>query len=791
MGHLEKNRLQDSTAPLKLPPGYLSPNVRFRVEQWKASNVLYSLEGSVARCRVASMQTTVPKTVFCLRKILDASAITKVSHLDDLPLEMIQEAIRFAKDLVVNAKGDAMSILLFVTGLWKPDIAQNEHLLLPWSPLGKDLNSVGAVDVPTIAKRWFLDILVSAVLAMDTAARELWKSKWPTRCVHFLTGFCPRERYHEECRWLHQAVSRQDFGEILKDLLRVNSVFCNLATMYYHRAMNGTFQENYLGLKRHWLERLLREITHLSAVEQDALVIKETLAELCVGRQHTAIASSAEELLYFRLVKEWKERSDFASLLEQMQLAQAFDPGLQSRIFRTLSCRLHNDNRGVLQSQLALLNSLEQSLSRQGASAFQTQLNLFLRNLDNIDIRALSTLHALTAVFEHFATYLILKTCDAACVLTKAWIKLYVPRCADAITSVEPLELKDTPRKYQDCLIGLLLVFCKVLRRFNEVPHPGITLLCNGKPHHSLLLRQRNSDLVAIVIANLASACPTRMAELWNIARGVFDYDFVRAYHLKTSDPAEIAPKLASSFSRYNGKDAMTVVIKDRKKRSPFSKLEQQHGVGSVLFDQLLPQVPTLAPAQVFATFPPTSSDPLHEEYTKVETQAASKIQDFWRAYSHRIKIRRSYMQLPEARAIARFISLGAECPAALSFIGRVAFREVLISKGVAMSLRLVLARSVLTSLQKDATAFLDKAELSTGLLESVDDVLRRNLQADTLLREAEEKMSDKRIVEIVKEGVLFILEEEMGMVEEILVAAERILTETGEILDAASRNLT
>ena len=790
-GHLEKNHLQYSTAPLKLSPGYLSPNVKLRVEQWNTSNVVDSLEGSVARCRVASMQTTVPKTVFCLRKIFDASAITKVLHLDDLPLEMMQEAIRFAKDLVVNAKGDTLSTLLLVTGIWRPDIAQNEYFLLPWSPLRKDLNSFGAADAPNTAKRWFLDILVSAVLAMDAAARELWKSKWPTRCVHFSTGFCPRERNHEECRWVHQAVSRPSFGEMIKDLLRVNSVFCNLATMHYHRAMNGTFQENYLGLKRHWLERLLREITHLSAVEQDALVIEETLVELCVGQQHTAIASSIEELLYFRLVKEWEERSDFASLLEHMQLAQAFDPSLQSRIFRTISCRLHSDSRSVLQSHLALLHSLEQGLSRQGASAFQTQLNFFLRNLDDIDIRALSTLHALTTVFEHFATYLILKTCDAACVLTEAWVKLYVPRLADAITSVEPLELKDTTRKYQDCLMGLLLVFCKVLRRFNEVPQPGITLLCNGKPHHSLLLRQKNSDLVAIVIANLASACPTRIAELWNIAKGVFNYDFVRAYHLRTSDPAEIAPKLASSFSRYNGKDALTVVIKDRKKRSPFSKLEQQYGVSTILFDQLRPQIPTLAPAQVFAKFVPTSADPLHEEYTKVETQAASKIQEFWRAYSHKMKLRRLYMQLPEARAIAHFISLGAECPATLRFIDRVAFREVLISKGVAVSLRLVLARGVLTSSQKDAMACLDKAELRTGLLESVDAVLRRNLQADTLLREAEERISDKRIVEFVKDGVRSILEEKMGMVEDILVAAERILTETGEILDAALRNRT
>ena len=790
-GHLEKNRLQYSTAPLKLPSGYLSPNVKLRAEQWNASNLVYGLECSAARRRVASMQTTVPRTVFCLRAIFDAVGITKVPHLDDLPFEMMEEAITFAKDLAVNANGYALSILLLATGLWKSDTAQNEYFLLPWSPLRKDSGSSVGVDAPNVAKRWFLDILASAVLVMDTAARELWKSKWPTRCAHFLTGFCPRERNNENCRWLHQAVSRQDSGETLKDLLRVNSVFCNLATIYYHRAMNDTFQGRYLSLKRHWLQRLLREITYLSAVEQDALVIDETMADLLDGQQHTAISSSVEEFLYHRLFKDWKERSDFASLLEQMQQAQAFGPNLRSRIFRTLSFRLHNDNRGLLQSHLGFLNTLEQGLSRQGASAIQTQLYIFFRNLDNIDAQALSSLHALTAEFEYFATYLILKTCDAACLLTEAWVKLYVPRFADTITSVEPLELKDTTRKYQDCLIGLLEVSCKVFRRFNEIPQPGIKLLCSGESHHPLLLRQRNSDLLAIVIANLASACPTRIAELWNTAKGVFEYSFVRAYHLKTSDPAEIAPKLASSFSRYNGKDSLIVVIKDRKKRSPYYKIQQHYGLSSLLFDQLRPQIPTPVPAQDFAEFSATSADLSHEEYTKFETQAASKIQDFWRAYSHKLKNRRLYMQLPEARAIAHFISLGAECPPTLNFIGGLAFREVLISKGVAMSLRLALARGVLSSSQKDAMECLDKAEMSMGLLESVDDVLCRNLQADTLLRKAEERMLDKRILEVVKVGVLSILEEEMQVVEDIVVAAEKILTETSEILDAASQNPT
>lgn len=177
--------------------------------------------------------------------------------------------------------------------------------------------------------------------------------------------------------------------------------------MYYRRAMNGTFQEKFLGIKRYWHERLLRELIHLSAAEQCPSTITKTQTELSCDKRYIALYSSLEELLFFRLMREWSERNNFSSLLEQMQLAQTFSPNVQSRMFRALSYRLHKDQRGLLQHRLGLLNFLKQNLSCQDASTFQSNLNTFLRNLQNIDIQALSTLHAFTAVFEYLATYLV------------------------------------------------------------------------------------------------------------------------------------------------------------------------------------------------------------------------------------------------------------------------------------------------------------------------------------------------------------------------------------------------
>ena len=656
VGHLQKNRQQRSVAPLKLPPGFLTPSVILRAKQWQASNLVHSLEGSIARQHVGSMKNSLPKTILCLRKILDATAITKSTTLNDLPFEMMEEAVNFAKDLTLGKGGDTLKTMFLLAGLWKPISSKGNFIVLQRSPIREALTNVSSKDPTKTVTKQVLDHLVSAILAFDAKARDLWRKKWPKRCVHFATiEFCPRKRHGEECDGLHQLVSADDCSRKLDDLLLINSIFCDLAVLYYRRCVNEKFLGTYMGIKRYWLERLLRELTYLSSAEQHTSAIVGAQAELFRDKRLIAISSFLEELLYFRLGKEWNQRSDFTSLLEQMQLAKALGSTVQTRLFRALSHRLFNDRRHLMQRHLVLLNSLKQDLSSHDASAFQSTLNGFLRNLPGIDVQAFSTLHALTAVFEYLTAYLILKTCVAECVLTQAWIDQHVPRFAHAIHSAEPLEWFQWNHKYQQCLMELTKAFCAILRRLNEVPQPGINLLCSGKSHHAMLLRQRNAELVAIVVANLAPTRPTGLGDLWTIANEVFALDFIRAYHLRSPIALEVAPKLASSLLKYNSKDSLVVVIRDRKKDSPFSALENQPSVKTVAFDKICPPVTTPATTQASADIPPsTASNSLHEEYTTAETEAASKIQHVWRSCSRKIKIRHSYVELPEARAITQ-----------------------------------------------------------------------------------------------------------------------------------------
>ena len=77
---------------------------------------------------------------------------------------------------------------------------------------------------------------------------------------------------------------------------------------------------------RHWLERLLQLLIFISPFEQDASTMTQSWADLMRNEEYRFVRSSLEELLYFRIkvAKEWKEKSNFSSLLEQLHVAAEF-----------------------------------------------------------------------------------------------------------------------------------------------------------------------------------------------------------------------------------------------------------------------------------------------------------------------------------------------------------------------------------------------------------------------------------------------------------------------------------
>ncbi|KAL8820934.1 MAG: hypothetical protein Q9223_000951 [Gallowayella weberi] len=72
---------------------------------------------------------------------------------------------------------------------------------------------------------------------------------------------------------------------------------------------------------RFWLERLLREITWVSAYDQDVAMLSDVLLRLRFDHALSIVASEVEALMIYRLKNEWRDKREYSALLEQLQLA--------------------------------------------------------------------------------------------------------------------------------------------------------------------------------------------------------------------------------------------------------------------------------------------------------------------------------------------------------------------------------------------------------------------------------------------------------------------------------------
>ena len=238
------------------------------------------------------------------------------------------------------------------------------------------------------------------------------------------------------------------------------------------------------------------------------------------------------------------------------------------------------------------------------------------------------------------------------------------------------------------------------------------------------------------------------------------------------------------------------VVIKDRKKSPAFSHLEDQPGVRTLQFDQLWPPASISKTAnesdnQDSLLSSANSSHHTHAEYSAAEIEAMTKIQHLWRSVFLKIRNRRSYVSIPLYRVTARFFNLGAQCADTVRRGDRKAIQKLLLSHGVALSLRLETANALLSKLQQDAMSCIESVELVQDVDRSVDDVLCRNRDVEALLKKAEEKLSDEYLERVVKEGVSCVLEQALKEVQEVMTEVEKGTLEARRMVDALLRNCT
>ena len=279
--------------------------------------------------QIEVMGNGVVKAFLQLHTVVNLRLVDSISTLDGIPFKAIEAASRKAEIISSQTESTHDPLILLLTGIMEVDHETKPFVLLPWSPLHEVAANANADEYPRLAKQWFLGKLGCTMFALDITLRKLWKSEWPIRCVYFLArGFCDGIR-DRSCLHLHEKVKASDCNKKMSFLIKINATFCSLTAMHRKKLMEEHFQERFSGLRRYWLESLLRELIFVSSFEQCAQTITEAQSKILSSRQNPrqneglfVLAASIEDLLFHRLGKDWNERNDLSSLFEQIQVSQ-------------------------------------------------------------------------------------------------------------------------------------------------------------------------------------------------------------------------------------------------------------------------------------------------------------------------------------------------------------------------------------------------------------------------------------------------------------------------------------
>ncbi|KAG8528783.1 uncharacterized protein KY384_006471 [Bacidia gigantensis] len=571
-----------------------------------------------------------------------------------LPIALLSRAITFAGQLTDSTNVEAVSIVRLLGGIWQtdeqsPPIVSGTSVFAP--ECGFDTRSVDL----EAAKHKILEVTSTAILKIDDCARGLWDLRWPSRCRHFLSlGYCPSKRQGQDCPFLHESMTSQDCSDRIADLLSFTCLLCNANRLYLSRAMSEAFNGSFLPIRRRWLERLLRELTFVSACDQDATQVNSGWQQLLADRGLTVVKSSLEDLLYHRLGRQWASNKTYSAIHEQLQMASCFGRAVQGRFFRNLSNKLYNEPRsGPVYHDLRRYLQLQCNFHEVPAVAVKEHIDDFLGVLFTIHEDQLATLPGLTSRFELLCFYMILRLRGRYCLLPTSWIECHLPHLPR-----EALEHYIVPERdnqvYRQCLLKLVDHFCRLLLFFDrQLRGPGFTLMCCGVRLQERYLQRRNTNMILTCIANLGLQVGLS-GEMVNMVNNVLTLGSMRASHMCFKTSSELMQRaLMLSFEMYEAKDTLLLVI-DQSKHYP--SLKHLHGLENHpdvvkttpqdLQSRISSDVLSAAPDQGGAT---------EQQYSEADLKAITIVQRLWKTRRPGVLRQRQWLQTFEGKLATNF----------------------------------------------------------------------------------------------------------------------------------------
>ncbi|KAI9889599.1 MAG: hypothetical protein M1814_005106 [Vezdaea aestivalis] len=569
---------------------------------------------------IQHMKDRTIKDFLQVHSVLNLNLSGAVKLADPKIFLAFETAIRIADIVSSSPEFPQEEIVLLFCGLMEIEHPKRSFITMPWSPLLEQLSNSSADEYPKLANKWYLDAIGKVLLKLDDLLKELW----------------------------------------------------NFTIIYNRRVMDEIFQSQFTGMRRSWLEKLLRECTFISSLENSSQAISKFKSKILHARQHPlqdkrflALLADLEQLLFHKLGKEWKDRSDISSLLEQVQISYLFGNMFHSffnkprgKYAQYLSRKLSHSSSMEFQQHVHLkLRSVEFDMSHSDIHAFQTSLKQFTSELCNGEAEHFSSFHSIVTIFELFAAYLIFKSGRVAFFSPRSWLDNHFPWFIINERTEEVREVSDRTRiLHAKNLVDLMIDFCELVRYVCPAQGTGFRL---GIAYYPVtLLNWRVAEILALAVVNLSfnSFGVLNFRELREKVRQVLSLPALKAYHLEHDTIPVLFEKLVKSFENYDDKDCLQFVRKGKSYHAA-DGLAKKLGVKTIFFSELFSDIPTSINFRLSSRnhFSEAADD--RRIQNQIE-KAASNIWRFWQRHYPKLQSRRRFLNSAEGKLRTQFLDI-------------------------------------------------------------------------------------------------------------------------------------
>jgi tetratricopeptide (TPR) repeat protein len=748
-----------------------------RMHTWQhAFHVLRIWDHSSAQEEIMSLESgSLIKAFLCLYTTVNVEGTTSATNYDELPLDLLRETVKIVKGQQPGLNGVVGEAVLLLCGVHRHLDSQQKYNVRAWSPLRKiqqvsrDGNSLNKA-----AMQWMTSQVSRAVMRVHELARNMFGTKWPTRCSQYLVvGRCTDRNKNRGCTSLHEHVTPSAYMKYLEDLLLMNGLLCEMTVLYHQRVMSEDDSKNFLGARRFWLERLSIALTYVSGFEQDSMVLNEITKSIRTEESLRVVASCLEDHLLYKARNEWKSQGTVGYVLEQLDLAAHLGERVKATLIRRTREQLRHHNP-LTQAAIILLEQLQTHIIGGPSAAYSLALKAYLngpQGIMKLNWDSNRAFHCHTSVFEGIAFYLLLQISPSSVVIPRSWVDLHLPSILRRNKPNSPLD-PNPKMMSRDAMIVLLRHFDDLLEWANERLQANHQFAACGHSYPSGVLHQRNYELLAVVLCNLYSLCQPTSGSNWQDMLRALE---VRLVRLKCLDHTVgnvngLRNKLLASHSCYRGKNPLLILNVADVHPHPFTAFQRSNNLTSESLTSLRTH---LAPAQPSKVTPTLDADQPAQEET-----AARCIQKHWRKVSPRLKARKAFANSERGRIIVDFHILAKG--------SGLKIRSSLFRLGLVCLSNLGPLGSAISALNKRALDTVEKAgfedtEVLDMVLGGVSD-LREGLTRHNT------RLSDEVLGSLVRAKDENGLEEMLQRQLKLLAEDEKVVAELEHILDGVTK---